>query len=78
MSADYADRWAERENTVNRMSADEKRTYTMGLSNAYADVFDVFTAAFSGAMPRDIHAVFERISAQWDDVHATQVVRGAL
>jgi hypothetical protein len=75
---DYADRWAERERLMNMLSRADQISYSMGLSHAYTDVFYAFTAAFTGAIPYDIRAVFERVCAQWDDVSATQTVRGTI
>jgi hypothetical protein len=71
---DYADRWAGREQIAARMSPEELSAYSMGLSNAYSDVFEAFGAAFEAG--QDIHTLFARLSAQWDDVRATQIVRG--
>lgn len=73
MTDDYADRWAARERTVARMNPAAKRGYAIGLSHAYADVFEALCAAMDQG--QDLHDLSERISAQWDDVHATQVAR---
>lgn len=73
MTDDYADRWAKREAMIARLSPQELNAYSAGLSHAYTDVFKAFTRGFADG--QDIHELYERIRAQWDDVHATQIVR---
>jgi hypothetical protein len=76
MSTDYADQWAEREQVISRMGEDQKRAYASGLTHAYTDVFSAIAAAFDSG--EGLGALLERVGAQWDDVRATQVVRGIL
>lgn len=59
------------------MSNDEQIAYSTGLSHAYMDVFEVFQDAFEQGNT-DLHAVFTRISLNWDYVHNTQIVKGVL
>lgn len=61
---------------VEHMSPEELDAYSIGLSDAYANVFLAFAIAFD--LGQDIHDLRERISAQWNAVRATQAVRGAL
>lgn len=74
---DSAERRAIRDQTVKAMTADELYGYRIGLSHAYGDVFQAFTDAFNARPSGDIHTVLNQLRAQWDDVQATRVVKGA-
>lgn len=59
------------------MSHDERMAYSMGLSNAYQDVFNHFAEAFTHGNA-DVHAIFMRITSDWDDVRNQQIIKGVL
>jgi hypothetical protein len=53
------------------MNYEERRAYSKGLSNAYGDVFKTFAEAFTSSQA-DLHTVFTKIKADWDDVRNKQ------
>lgn len=52
---------------------DEELAYLRGQSDAYNNVFKAFATAFEDG--QDIHGLRQRVSAQWDELRATQIVR---
>ncbi len=61
--------------TLANMNPEAQQAYSMGLSDAYKEVFDVFGAAFTSS---DLSGAFRRLRASWECVQSTLVVRGVL
>jgi hypothetical protein len=59
------------------MDTAERRAYSTGISDTYAEVFAIFTEA-SRQGGADLVTLLTRISASWDDVRNTQIVKGVL
>ena len=55
-------------------TADERTAYALGKAHAYRSVFKAFQTAFD--THEDTHALFDRITAQWDHIKDNLSERG--